>query len=75
MHLHRPGIYPFMYYQILFPFNASLPCILTSPQNYTPLQHAYSEIRGEPLGVKLDLLPIIAEMITYNGGQPLRCLA
>ncbi|MEE9247098.1 MAG: MBL fold metallo-hydrolase [Dehalococcoidia bacterium] len=39
------------------------------------LHRAYSEIRGEPLGVKLDLPPIIAEMITYNGGQPLRCLA
>ena len=39
------------------------------------LHRAYSEIRGEPLGTRLDLGPIVAYMIAYNGGQPVRCLA
>lgn len=39
------------------------------------LHRAYSEIRGEPLGISLDLGPIAADMVAYNGGQPLRCLA
>ena len=39
------------------------------------LHRAFSEIRGEPLGINLDLGPIAADMIAYNGGQPLRCLA
>ena len=39
------------------------------------LHRAYSELRGEPLGVRLDLPPVVAEMIEYNGGRPLRCLA
>ena len=39
------------------------------------LHRAYSEIRGEPLGIKLDLGPIATDMVAYNGGQPVRCLA
>lgn len=39
------------------------------------LHRAYSEIRGEPLGIELEMGPIIGDMITYNGGKPLRCLA
>ena len=39
------------------------------------LHRAFSEIRGEPLGINLDLGPIAADMVAYNGGQPLRCLA
>ena len=39
------------------------------------LHRAYSEIRGETLGVKLDLGPMVADMIAYNGGKPVRCLA
>ena len=39
------------------------------------LHRAYSEIRGEPLGIPLDFGPIAADMIAYNGGRPLRCLA
>lgn len=39
------------------------------------LYRAYSEIRGEPLGSKLELGPIATDMIAYNGGKPLRCLA
>jgi cyclase len=39
------------------------------------LHRAYSELRGEPLGVTLDYHRIVDEMITYNGGRPLTCLA
>ncbi|MEY2432621.1 MAG: cyclase [Acidimicrobiaceae bacterium] len=38
------------------------------------LYRAYSELRGEPLGHPIDP-QAYADMITYNGGQPLRCLA
>ena len=39
------------------------------------LHRAYSELRGEPLGTVLDLGPIVDDMVTYNGGQSVRCLA
>lgn len=39
------------------------------------LHRAQSELRGEPLGAPLDYHAIVAEMVTYNGGRPLRCLA
>ena len=39
------------------------------------LHRAYSELRGEPLGTTLDLGPIATDMVAYNGGQPVRCLA
>jgi cyclase len=35
---------------------------------------AYSELRGEPLGRPIDP-QAFADMVTYNGGQPLRCWA
>jgi cyclase len=39
------------------------------------LHRAYSELRGEPRGVPLDYGAIVDEMVAYNGGRPLRCLA
>ncbi len=39
------------------------------------LHRAYSELRGEPLGTPLDYHLIVDEMVTYNGGRPLTCLA
>ena len=39
------------------------------------LNRAYSEIRGESLGVRIDLGAMVADMIAYNGGKPVRCLA
>ena len=39
------------------------------------IYRAFSEIRGEAWGTKLNMSPIIAEMEEYNGGSPLRCLA
>jgi cyclase len=38
------------------------------------LYRAYSELRGEPLGAPIDP-QAYADMITFNGGRPLRCLA
>jgi cyclase len=38
------------------------------------LWRAWSELRGEPLGSPIDP-QAFADMITYNGGRPLRCLA
>lgn len=39
------------------------------------LHRAYAELRGEPRGAPLDALKMFDEMLAYNGGQPLRCLA
>lgn len=39
------------------------------------LHRAYSELRGEPHGTQLELQPIVADMVAYNDGEPLRCLA
>ena len=39
------------------------------------LHRAYSELRGERWGIPLDFRQLFAEMLIYNGGQPLRCLA
>jgi cyclase len=39
------------------------------------LHRAYSELRGEPLGVPLDYDAIVDEMVEFNDGNPLRCLA
>lgn len=39
------------------------------------IHRAFSEIKGEKWGAKLDMPPIVKEMEDYNGGSPLRCLA
>jgi len=39
------------------------------------LHRAYSELRWEPIGTVLDLRPIISDMVSLNGGRPVRCLA
>ena len=39
------------------------------------LHRAYAELRGEPPGVRLDLGPMIGDMIAFNGGQLPHCLA
>jgi cyclase len=49
---------------------------LTDPERLVPnLHRAYSELRGEPWGGPLDFRQLFAEMLVYNGNQPLRCLA
>lgn len=39
------------------------------------LHRAYSELRGESLGVPLDYDRIVDEMVAFNGGRPLHCVA
>ena len=39
------------------------------------LHRAYSELRREPDGTVLDMAPIVSDMVTLNGGDPVRCLA
>lgn len=39
------------------------------------LHRAYRELGGHPLGDRLPLPPILADMIAFNNGAPLRCLA
>lgn len=39
------------------------------------LHRAYAELQGRPLGAPLDLVAAIGDMVTFNGGRPLRCLA
>ena len=39
------------------------------------LHRAYAELGGLPQGAPIDLGASIADMIAYNGGRPLRCLA
>lgn len=39
------------------------------------LHRAYSELRGEEPGRVLDLAPIVADMVAFNDGKPLHCLA
>ena len=49
---------------------------LTDPERLVPnLHRAYSELKGEPRGSALDFRQLFAEMLVYNGNQPLRCLA
>ena len=39
------------------------------------LHRAWSELRGEPLGAEIDTAAAFGQMIEFNGGRPLRCLA
>jgi cyclase len=49
---------------------------LLDPERIVPnLHRAYAELRGEPRGKPLDGRQMGRDMLTYNGGKPLRCLA
>ena len=39
------------------------------------LHRAYAELDGEPLGARIDVAAALTDMVTYNGGRPLSCLA
>ena len=39
------------------------------------LHRAYAELDGLPLGAPIDIVAAFADMIAFNGGRPLRCLA
>ncbi|MGI9009470.1 MAG: MBL fold metallo-hydrolase [Streptosporangiaceae bacterium] len=39
------------------------------------LHRAYAELDGAPPGAPIDIVAALADMVTWNGGRPLRCLA
>jgi cyclase len=39
------------------------------------LHRAMAELAGAPRGAPIDIVAALADMVTYNGGAPLRCLA
>ena len=39
------------------------------------LHRAYAELDGAPRGAPIDVLAALADMVAYNGGQPLTCYA
>ena len=39
------------------------------------LHRAYAELGGAPPGAPIDILAALADMVAYNGGAPLTCLA
>jgi cyclase len=39
------------------------------------LHRAYAELDGAPPGAPIDVFAALADMVTYNGGAPLTCLA
>ncbi|MEV0621616.1 MBL fold metallo-hydrolase [Nonomuraea sp. NPDC050404] len=49
--------------------------LLDSERIVGNLHRAYAELDGQPLGAPIDLFTAISDMITYNGGEPLSCLA
>lgn len=49
--------------------------LLDSERIVGNLYRAYSEERGQPWGSPLDAAAALADMVTYNGGEPLTCHA
>ncbi|MFI9844776.1 MBL fold metallo-hydrolase [Nonomuraea sp. NPDC051941] len=49
--------------------------LLDSERIVGNLHRAYAELDGQPLGAPIDLATAVLDMITYNGGKPLSCLA
>ena len=49
--------------------------LLDSERIVGNLHRAYAELNGAAPGTPIDLLAAIGDMITYNGGRPLTCLA
>ena len=49
--------------------------LLDSERIVGNLHRAYAETPGTALGVKIDAGAALADMVTYNGGQPLSCYA
>ncbi|MGR6913999.1 MBL fold metallo-hydrolase [[Actinomadura] parvosata] len=49
--------------------------LLDSERIVGNLHRAYSELDGQPLGAPIDLVTAVLDMIAYNGGEPLSCLA
>jgi cyclase len=49
--------------------------LLDSERLVGNLHRAYAELEGGPLGRPIDIAAAFADMIAFNGGAPLRCLA
>ncbi|MEV5897707.1 MBL fold metallo-hydrolase [Nonomuraea fuscirosea] len=49
--------------------------LLDSERIVGNLHRAYAELDGQPLGAPIDVVTAVLDMITYNGGRPLSCLA
>ena len=49
--------------------------LLDSERLVGNLHRAYAELEGGPMGQPLDIAAAFADMIAFNGGAPLRCLA
>ncbi|SDJ47610.1 MBL fold metallo-hydrolase [Nonomuraea jiangxiensis] len=49
--------------------------LLDSERIVGNLHRAYAELDGQPLGAPIDLVAAVLDMVTYNGGRPLSCLA
>jgi len=49
--------------------------LLDSERIVGNLHRAYAELDGEPLGARIDVAAALTDMVTYNGGRPLSCLA
>jgi cyclase len=49
---------------------------LTDPERLVGnLHRAYAELRGEPFGAPLDYDRVVDDMVAFNEGQPLHCVA
>jgi cyclase len=49
--------------------------LLDSERIVGNLHRAYAELDGAPLGAPIDAVAALTDMVTYNGGRPLSCLA
>jgi len=49
--------------------------LLDSERIVGNLHRAYAELDGKPLGAAIDVAAALTDMVTYNGGRPLSCLA
>ncbi|NUR29123.1 MAG: MBL fold metallo-hydrolase [Catenulispora sp.] len=49
--------------------------LLDSERLVGNLHRAYAELDGAAPGAEIDLFAALIDMVTYNGGKPLRCLA
>ncbi|MFF7969848.1 MBL fold metallo-hydrolase [Streptomyces sp. NPDC007905] len=49
--------------------------LLDSERIVGNLHRAYAELEGGPLGRGIDAAAALTDMVTYNGGRPLTCLA
>ena len=49
--------------------------LLDSERIVGNLHRTYAELDGAPLGARIDVAAALTDMVTFNGGRPLTCLA